>query len=78
MREAILELMSRSFDGAERLSPMQRADLYEAAARLLEGTTPDLNLLDHAAAADRAARSLRDAEAHQLVFTQILQGKEGA
>ena len=72
MRESILELLARAMAGVEALPTTRRADLFEAAAVLLANAPGDLQLGSAADAAAYAARSLREAEAHQLTFAALL------
>ena len=72
MRESILKLLDRAMEDVDTLPPVERADLYDAAAELLGNANPALSLAPAAAAAACAAAALREAEARQLTFAELL------
>lgn len=71
MRQAVLELMRRAFNGIESVDAGSKADLYEAASALLSSCNfPGLH--DEAQAAAKAANAIREAAALQQTFTTLL------
>lgn len=59
-------IVERALDGIERLTPAERADIYEGISLVLRAVH-----IDRAEAAMHAARQIREAESAQLHFKAL-------
>lgn len=77
MKTLPLQFVSRALSGIEQLSPKERADHYDLAADILTTFAPPGACAEEAAAAHKAAKSIREAESAQLLFKGMLQPTSG-
>jgi hypothetical protein len=70
---ALLPLIRLAGESAPALSATHKADIFDGIAIITRGLDDEMHR-----SANLAAQCIRDAEAHQLTFTQIIQGKEAA
>ncbi len=80
MNSLPLQFVSRALCGIEQLPPKERADHYDLAADILSAFATPGTCTQEAAAAHKAAESIREAESAQLLFKGMLQpaSTEGA
>lgn len=64
-----MPLIHLAGEAAPELPSSQRADIFEGIALITRGLDKDMHTSAHL-----AAKAIRDAEQHQLVFASILKG----